>query len=263
MQHGRPTGRPFLCSIGAMSLRRLTYSIYQWLVYMPVAIAATVLGAVVAVPTALLLSQRAANLGIAARWGRLLARLVPVKVKVTGLEHISPGQSYVVVANHMSQFDIPVIYGYSGLDLRWVMKAEIRWIPFVAISCRAIGHIFINRSDPEQARQAINTAVGRLQPGTGVLFFPEGTRSRSGQLLPFKKGAYRVAVDQELPLLPMTILGTREIMAADSVQLYPGEVELVIHPPISTTGKGVDDIPMLAERSRQLIASTLPAVAQA
>lgn len=246
-----------------MSLGRRCYPIYQWLVYMPLAIMATVLGALVAVPMALMGWQRLANLGIAARWCQLLARLVPVKVKVTGLEHITPGQSYVVVANHMSQFDIPVIYGYSGLDLRWVMKAEIRWIPFVAMACRAIGHIFINRSDPEQARQAINTAVGRLKPGTGVLFFPEGTRSRSGKLLPFKKGAYRVAVDRGLPLLPMTVIGTREIMAADSMQLYPGEVALVIHPPICTDGHSVADIPILAERSRQLIASALPASAQA
>lgn len=246
-----------------MSLRRRVYPIYQWLVYMPVAVMATVLGTMAAVPMALLGWQRLANLGIAARWCQLLARMVPVKVKITGLEHITPNQSYVVVANHISQFDIPVIYGYCGLDLRWVMKAEIRWIPFVAMACRAIGHIFINRSDPEQARQAINTAVSRLKPGTGVLFFPEGTRSRSGQLLPFKKGAFRVAVDQSLPLLPMTVIGTREIMAADSIQLYPGEVELVIHPPISTEAHGVTDIPMLAERSRQVIASALPAVHQA
>jgi 1-acyl-sn-glycerol-3-phosphate acyltransferase len=245
-----------------MTVKRLLYPIYQWLVYMPLAITATVLGTLLAVPTALLVSQRLANLGIAARWCQLLARLVPVKVHVRGLEHIRPDQSYVVVANHMSQFDIPVIYGYCGLDLRWVMKAEIRWIPFVALSCRAIGHIFINRSDPEQARLAINAAVGRLRSGTGVLFFPEGTRSRSGELLPFKKGAFRVAVDQHLPLLPMTVIGTRDIMAADSFQLHPGEVELVIHPPLSTAGKSVADIPDLIDRSRNLIASALPNAGQ-
>lgn len=241
-----------------MTARRALYPIYQWLVYMPLAILATALGALVAVPIAILVSPRIANLSIATRWARLLAWMVPVRVEVEGLEHITPGQSYVVVANHISQFDIPVIYGYTGLDLRWVMKAEIRWIPLVAMSCRAIGHIFVNRSDPDQARAAINRALAKLKPGTGVLFFPEGTRSRSGQLLPFKKGAYRVAIDQQMPLLPMTLIGTRDVMAADSLQLRPGVVRLVIHAPIATQGLGTEAIPKLMASSREQIASVLP-----
>lgn len=232
------------------------YPLWQWLVFIPVAVVATIFAGLAAVPTALV-SPRAANLQIAVRWSRLLAWLTPARVEVEGAEHVELGQSYVVVANHQSQFDIPVIYGFCGLDLRWVMKAELRRIPFVASGCRAIGHIFIDRSNPEQARQAINLAVSRLQAGTGILFFPEGTRSRSGELLPFKKGAFRVAVDQELPVLPLTVSGTREVMPAGSLSLCPGTVRLQIHPPVSTVGSTTADIEPLKEAVRATIASGL------
>ncbi len=232
------------------------YPLWQWLFFMPAAVALTVIAALVAVPTALV-SARAANLHVAVRWSRLLAILTPARVEVNGLKHIDPDQSYVVVANHQSQFDIPVIYGFCGLDLRWVMKAELRKVPFVAAGCRAIGHIFIDRSDPEQSRDAINQAVSRLQPGTGILFFPEGTRSRSGQLLPFKKGAFRVAVDQQLPILPMTVSGTRDVLPAGSLGLRPGTVRLTIHPPVVTAGCGPGDADQLKSSVRTIIANGL------
>lgn len=236
------------------------YPIWQWVVFMPLAVLLTVLGGLLAIPVALV-SPRAANLFVAVSWSRILARMTPARVEIEGMEHVDRNQSYVVVANHQSQFDIPVIYGYCGLDLRWVMKAELNRIPFVAAGCRAIGHIFIDRSDPEQARDAINRALARLQPGTGILFFAEGTRSRSGQLLPFKKGAFRVAIDQQLPILPMTVTGTREVLPAGTLRLRPGTVGLRIHPPVPVAGLGTEDIDALRARVRDQIASALPGAA--
>jgi 1-acyl-sn-glycerol-3-phosphate acyltransferase len=233
------------------------YPIWQWLFYVPIVILATLVGAIIAVPLALLVSPRLANLYVAVPWCHVLSIFVPVRVEVEGMEHVDPEQSYVVVANHQSQFDIPVIYGYCGLDLRWVMKAELRKVPFVAAGCRAIGHIFVNRSDPEQARTAINNAVARLKPGTGLLFFAEGTRSRSGRLLNFKKGAFRVAIDQQMPILPMTVVGTREVMPADSIRIRPGTVRLRIHPPVSTEGLRVADLGRLRDSVRETIGSGL------
>ncbi len=234
------------------------YPLYQWLVYVPLVVLATLLGALLAVPLALLVSPRLANLWVAVPWGRVLTWLVPVRVEVEGLEHIDAGQSYVVVANHQSQFDIPVIYGWIGLDLRWVAKAELSRIPFVAAGCRAIGHIFINRADPEQAREAINRAVGRLKPGTGLMFFAEGTRSRTGELLPFKKGAFRVAVDQQLPILPVTVIDTREILPARSLRIRPGRVRMIVHPPLETAGLAQDKSGELRRRCHSVVAGGLP-----
>lgn len=234
------------------------YPLYQWLLYIPLVALVTLAGAILAVPLALLVSPRLANLYVAVPWGRVLAWLVPVRVRMEGLGHIESNQSYVVVANHQSQFDIPVIYGWIGLDLRWVAKAELSRIPFVAAGCRAIGHVFIDRTDPDQARTAINRAVGRLKPGTGLMFFAEGTRSRSGELLPFKKGAFRVAIDQHLPVLPVTVVDTRDILPSKSLRIRPGRVRVVVHPPIDTAGMKTEHGGELRRRCHAAIASALP-----
>ncbi len=233
------------------------YPVWQWLVFIPIAVVATLIGAVLSILVALLISPRIANLYVAVPWCHVIAFFAPVRVDVEGMEHVDRNQSYVVVANHQSQFDIPVIYGFCGLDLRWVMKAELGKVPFVAQGCRAIGHIFVNRSDPDQARAAINQAIGRLKSGTGILFFAEGTRSRSGKLLAFKKGAFRVAIDQQLPILPMTVVGTRDVLPADSLRIRPGRVRLVIHPPISTEGTTLSDLRRLSDQVRLQVASGL------
>jgi len=233
------------------------YPVWQWLVFIPIAVVATLVGAVLSILVSLLISPRIANLYVAVPWCHVIAFFAPVRVEVEGMEHVDRDQSYVVVANHQSQFDIPVIYGFCGLDLRWVMKAELGKVPFVAQGCRAIGHIFVNRSDPDQARTAINQAIGRLKPGTGILFFAEGTRSRSGKLLAFKKGAFRVAIDQQLPILPMTVVGTRDVLPADSLRIRPGRVRLIIHPPISTEGLKLTDLRRLSDQVRLQVASGL------
>ncbi|MFU8830636.1 MAG: lysophospholipid acyltransferase family protein [Wenzhouxiangella sp.] len=233
------------------------YPLWQWLFYIPIVAVATLVGAVLSIIVSLLLSQRLANLYVAVPWCHVVAWLAPVRVRVQGMENVDPNQSYVVVANHQSQFDIPVIYGFCGLDLRWVMKAELGKIPFIASGCRAIGHIFVDRGDPDQARAAINKAVSRLQPGTGILFFAEGTRSRSGNLLDFKKGAFRVAIDQQWPVLPMTLVGTRDILPAGSMRIQPGTVVLRIHPPVETTGMNTSDMRGLRDHVRGVVASGL------
>lgn len=238
----------------------LFYPLWQWLVLAPAALVFTL----VAAPSAMLLCAfgrpRQANLGAAARWARAIARLTPMRVEIVGAEHIDPEQSYVVVANHQSQYDIPLIYGFSRMDLRWVMKAEIGRLPFIAQGCRAIGHIFIDRGNPDQARAAINEAVDRLPPGTSVLFFAEGTRSRTGELMKFRKGAFRVAVDHGLQVLPMTVVGTRELLEPGSLRIRPGTARLIIHPPIQPGGGRTDEaVNSLCARTRAVIAAPLNA----
>lgn len=233
------------------------YPLWQWLVVVPVIVVVTAIGGALAAVVATLVSPRLANLYIAVPWCRMVAGITPMRVTVEGREHIPTDRACVVVANHQSQYDIPVIYGYSGLDLRWVMKAELGRVPFVAQGCRAIGHIFIDRSDPGQSREAINQAVGALPDGTGVLFFAEGTRSRDGHLLPFKKGAFRVAVDRGLPVLPMTVTGTRDILPSGSLRIRPGRARLVIHPPVETAGMKDADVRDLRDRVRDIIAGPL------
>jgi 1-acyl-sn-glycerol-3-phosphate acyltransferase len=125
----------------------------------------------------------------------------------------------------------------------------------VGIGCEKAGHIFVDRARPEQARQAINEALERLGDGIDILFFPEGTRSLNGRLLPFKKGAFRTAIDTGLPLLPVTVVGAGDVLPAKTLRLFPGRIRLVVHPPIESTDMSLQD---LIQRSRDAIASALP-----
>ena len=204
-------------------------------------------------------SPRVASRYIAANWGRLICWMTPVWVTVEGAENADPGRTYVVACNHQSQYDIFLVYGWLKLDLKWVLKAELRKAPGVGIGCEKAGHIFVERGNPEQTRKSISDALERVGDGVGVLFFVEGTRSKDGKLRPFKKGAFRVATSQNLPVLPVTIIGTRDIQKPKSMMIFPGKVRMVIHPVIEVDG-GEDavDIRELMTKTRAAIASALP-----
>lgn len=235
------------------------YQLYAWLVFLPIVAVLTLIFSVLTVVFASLVSPQFASRTFAVTWAKLVAWLTPIWVSVEGAEHAVRSRSYVVASNHQSQYDILVIYGWLELDLKWVMKKELRKLPGIGIGCEKAGHIFVERRNHAQAAQAINEALARLGEGIGILFFPEGTRSDDGHLLPFKKGAFRTAIDAQIPLLPVTVVGTRDILPARSLHLFPGPARLVIHPPIETTGMTANDLDDLMARTRQTIHSALPA----
>jgi len=234
------------------------YQLYVWLIFLPLVALLTLVFSTLTIVFAWLVSPHFASRVFAATWARVCAFLTPMRVTVEGAEHAQRDRSYVVASNHQSQYDILVIYGWLKLDLKWVMKAELRKLPAIGVGCEKAGHIFVERRNPKQAAQAITEALARLGDGIGILFFPEGTRSPDGHLLPFKKGAFRTAIDQQLPLLPVTLVGTREILPARTLRLFPGTARMVIHPPIETTGMNVDQVDELMQRTRAVITTALP-----
>ena len=234
------------------------YQIYAWLIFLPVAAVLTLVFSTLTVIFAWLVSPHFASRVFAVTWARIVSFLTPMRVIVEGAGHAQRNRSYVVASNHQSMFDILVIYGWLKLDLKWVMKAELRKMPAIGIGCEKAGHIFVERRNPKQAAQAITDALARLGEGIGILFFPEGTRSPDGRLLPFKKGAFRTAIDQQLPLLPVTVIGTRDILPARTLHLFPGKARMVIHAPIETAGMGVDELDALMQRTRDTITSAMP-----
>lgn len=234
------------------------YQLYVWPVFVPLALVLTVLFSTLTVVFAWLVNPNFASRVFGGTWGRLVASLTPVRVVVEGAEHAQGDRSYVVASNHQSIYDILVIYGWLRLDLKWVMKQELRKMPAIGIGCEKAGHIFVERRNPKQAAAAITAALHRLGDGIGILFFPEGTRSPDGRLLSFKKGAFRTAIEQQIPLLPITLVGTRDIIPARTLRLFPGTVRMVIHPPIETIGMTLEQIDELLQRTRQVIASALP-----
>ena len=234
------------------------YQVYIWLIFYPTGLMLTFLAGWLTVLASIIWNPRIASRYVAANWGKIMAWLTPMFVTVEGSENLDKSRTYVVVSNHQSQYDIFLVYGWLDLDLKWVMKAEIRKIPGVGLGCEKAGHIFVERGNPEQTRKSVSDALSRVGDGVGVLFFAEGSRSIDGKLRPFKKGAFRLAASRGLPVLPVTIVGTRNIQRAKSMKITPGKARLVIHPAIEVNGDDPQDIRELMTQTRDAIASVMP-----
>lgn len=237
-------------------MARFFYQPYKWLIFVPVLGVATLLVGGLCLILIAVVSPTYASRWCGFLWGRIISYAVPMRPTIKGMENLTPHQSYVLVANHQSQLDIPLLYGWIGSDIRWVLKKELRSVPVIGICCEKLGHIIIDRTDNAAAIEAINAAKKKIVNGTSILFFPEGTRSRDGDLLPFKKGAFRFALDIGLPILPISICGTRTLLPPDTMRLFPGRVQLIIHAPIETKAYH-NRLDELIEKTRERIASVL------
>jgi 1-acyl-sn-glycerol-3-phosphate acyltransferase len=239
-------------------LFRILYFPYKWIVFFPLLAINTIFFGIVAVLVSSLINQRVGSFWGGVVWSRFNAILTPVFVKVKGKENIQDGVSYIVVPNHQSMYDIFVIYGWLGLDIKWIMKKELRKIPGVGFGSEKVGHIFLDRSNQRAALQSLNEAKKKLVNGSSVVIFPEGTRSETGKMLPFKRGAFKLAIDLGLPILPITINGTNNIMPAKSpLNLLPGRASLIIHKPIEIKSFNENNINDLIEIVRKQIESAV------
>ncbi|MBN2383697.1 1-acyl-sn-glycerol-3-phosphate acyltransferase [bacterium] len=236
---------------------RLLYLPYKWFIFMPFLFISTLIIGLMATVLAIIISPRFSSRLCGGIWSRMLCFLTPAKITVTGRQNIDPKQSYIIVSNHQSHYDVLVLYGWLGVDFKWVMKKELRKIPGLGIGCEKIGHIFIDRSNKKAAWASLNAAKDKIVGGTSIIFFPEGTRQEGPKLGPFKKGAFHMALDLRLPILPITIRGTGKILPARSQELFPGKVDLIIHPPIETDSYTEKTMPDLIERVRQVIEAKL------
>lgn len=237
---------------------RLAYQPYKFLVAMPLVALATVFFGTLAIVISTLAGQRAGSVIGGTLWARCISLVTPMFVSVSGLENIDRGRSYVVAANHRSFFDILVVYGWLGIDIRWVMKSELRKVPFLGAASERVGHIFVERSDGTTARTALEKAKARIRPGTSVIFFPEGTRSVTGELGEFKKGAFHFAFDLGLPILPVTITGTEKVFPPTTINLFPGRARMVVHKPVETSGYKREEMERLIADVRAIIKSDIP-----
>lgn len=191
-------------------------------------------------------------------WARLFCILSLVRVTVKGRENIDKHTSYVFVANHQGAYDIFSIYGYLGHNFKWMMKKSLRKIMLVGYTCQRCGHIFVDRSSPSAVRRTIETAEKRLRDGMSLVVFPEGARTFTGKMGPFKKGAYQLALEFHLPLVPVTIDGSFKVMPRTTMLPRPGHIILTIHKPIAPPASEADRTEVI-EQTRRAIESALPA----
>lgn len=171
---------------------------------------------------------------IARLWARSILAVSSIKVTVKGLSNIDPAASYIYMSNHQSNYDIPVLQGYLPIQFRWLAKAELFKIPIFGRGMRGAGYISIDRSNRRAAFKSLKEAAKIIKSGVSVLIFPEGTRSLDGDIRPFKKGGFVLAVDSGVPIVPVIIHGTRAIMPKGGILIKPGNVILEIQKPIST-----------------------------
>ncbi|MBF0104080.1 MAG: 1-acyl-sn-glycerol-3-phosphate acyltransferase [Deltaproteobacteria bacterium] len=232
----------------------ILYQPYKWLVLLPFFVLVTIGLSFIALSTMAVFGPKPGALcGVV--WARLNAWMTPVWVSVRGRENVNPQQSYVIVSNHQSIYDIYLFYGWMGVDFKWVMKQEIRKIPFIGISCDRIGNIYIDRSNTEAALKSLNMAKEKIKDGTSVMFFAEGTRSKTGEIGPFKKGAFMFARDLNISILPVTVSGTFKIMPPHTMNVFPGHAKMTIHPPVDINAWKDRDISELINYVRDIIVS--------
>jgi 1-acyl-sn-glycerol-3-phosphate acyltransferase len=183
-------------------------------------------------------------------WSALYLRIPPVRVTVSGIENIDPNRRYVVTSNHLSMYDIPLHILHLPLQGRFLAKQEVFKIPIVAQAMRTVGIIEINRAKGGSSREAINQGVRiAAERGYSLIVYPEGTRSTEGKLLPFHKGAFRIAIDTGLPVLPIVIEGTERASKPGSKLFFPGNASMRVLGPIETKGMtNKDDLKPLAAR---------------
>ena len=181
-------------------------------------------------------------------WSRLNIYLAFCRVRVTGKEHLDPGRTYIVMPNHQSLFDVFALIAYLPLQLRWVVKEEIRKMPVFGYALQRMGHIYVDRARGESIRRSIEKAAQKVKEKTSVVFFPEGTRSEDGKLSKFRKGGFILAQESGYPILPITINGSRFILPKNTLDLMPGRIEIRIHPPREHPGAaGLDQLLRLVE----------------
>lgn len=236
---------------------RALFVFYQWFIAGPVFIVVTFFTALLTIIFTSLFGTHGWGYYPAHYWSRFVCLIWFVKVKVIGRENIDSDTSYVFVANHQGAFDIWAIYGYLNHNFKWLMKAGLEKIFMVGPACRKSGHVFVDDSNLSSIRQTIDDSESKLKDGMSLVIFPEGSRTWDGKMIPFKRGAFMLASEFKLPVVPITIDGSFDRMPRYTYACTPGTVTLTIHKPIYPGEKGFNTRQLMKE-CRDAIERSLP-----
>jgi len=194
-------------------------------------------------------------------WSWLILKTTGVRVRVEGLDRITPRTTYVFVSNHQSIYDIPVIFASLPYQLRIIAKASLAKFPVLGWHLRRGGHLFVDRGNPDRAGILARWRA-LVRDGLSLIIFAEGTRSWDGAVGRFKAGSFLLALEAGLPIVPLSVVGTRHVMQKGRLRTEPGNVELIVHDPIyppAIESPNVRDAKRLADQVRSVVAATVDA----
>lgn len=226
---------------------KLLYFFYHWLIAFPIFIVLTMITAIVTSIGATLFNVDFWGYWPPHYWSKLTCWLFLIQVRVKGKENIDNKTSYIFVANHQGAFDIFSIYGFLGHNFKWLMKKSLEKIFLVGAACKNARHIFVDDSKLATIKDTISQAENTLKDGMSLVIFPEGSRSWDGKMIPFKRGAFMLASEFNLPVVPVTIDGSFDRLARFAKQVSPGVITLTIHKPIFPGPKGFNTKQLMAQ----------------
>lgn len=194
-----------------------------------------------------------------ARWGaRWWLKLCGARIVTKGLENLEPDKAYVFASNHRSYLDTAAMFAHTGKKMGLVAKKELLKVPVFGVGMQFVNILPIDRSNPERAYQTLEAVRQKIAKGVSFAIFAEGTRALPAELLPFKRGAFSVAIETQTPIVPVAIKNSDYLMGKKTGVAYPGTIELVFLPPIETAGLTVEnDMETLRDRTRALVANEL------
>lgn len=235
------------------------YYLYQLVIVLPLFLCSTILTALVTTVGCTLGDGHFWGYYPGKLWSQFTIRILLLPVKVEGRKYVEKGQSYVFVANHQGAFDIFLIYGFLGRNFKWMMKQSLRKIPLVGKACEAAHHIFVDKSGPSKIKESYEKAREELKDGMSLVVFPEGARTHTGKMGPFRRGAFMLADELQLAVVPLTINGSFNVLPRqrDGRFVHWHPLRLTIHQPIYPVGKGTDNIQTIMSESCQVIKGSL------
>lgn len=238
----------------------LIYRIYQLFIALPILLVCTMLTCIITIIGSFIGGAHFWGYYPAKIWSMVMCRLLLLPIKIKGKENVDKKSSYVFVANHQGAFDIFLVYGFIGRNFKWMMKKSIRNIPLVGKACESARHIFVDKTGPKKIQETYNKAREILKEGTSLVVFPEGARSFTGHMGVFKRGAFQLADELQLPVVPVTINGPFDVLPRTKGFYFVNfhKLEMTIHQPIMPKGKGPKNVKQTLEEAYEIVMSGLP-----
>ena len=231
------------------------YLLYQLVIAYPLAGIATMLTGLSMTLFGKYVHVKGGDYYPAVLWAKFMIRIFLLPMKVVGLENLEPDKKYIFVANHQGFWDVFMMFGYLGHNFKWMMKDSLRKMPFVGKGCYDTGHIFVNRESPQ--KEIFVKAIRILKSDTSLGIFAEGTRTDTGRLGEFKKGAFAIADMTQVEVVPLAIEGSFKLLPKKAIFMNWTPLKITIMKPLAPIGKGKENVEYLMNESRSAIAKAL------